>query len=123
MPSSITWMWPSSGLSGRPTSGADSLKSFTSTWTEMSVLVTLSPSLGDITASVPLVVGSAMLGWGLAAGAVAGALAAAWTELAALGLAAAEAAALGLAAGATLLGCAAADARVEEAGLAGAAAP
>src|SRR5581483_6392080 len=109
MPSSITWMWPSSGLSGRPTSGADSLKSFTSTWTGMSVLLILSPSLGETTVSVPFVVGSAMLAAGfaavpagvLAAGlaeAAAGGLTAGLLEAEALGLAAAEAAALGFAA-------------------------
>src|SRR5260370_5261345 len=45
MPSSMTWMWPSPSLSGRPTSATDRLKLDTWTDTGMSVLVTVSPAL------------------------------------------------------------------------------
>ena len=49
MPSSITWICPSPGLSGSPTSGAETLKLDTSTCTGMSVVVMVAPSVGDIT--------------------------------------------------------------------------
>src|SRR5260370_28874462 len=43
MPSSMTWMWPSPSLSGKPTSAADRVKLETSTRTGISVLMTASP--------------------------------------------------------------------------------
>src|SRR5713101_7409430 len=49
MPSSMTWMWPSPSLSGRPTSATDRLKFDTWIDTGMSVLVTVSPALGERT--------------------------------------------------------------------------
>src|SRR5712692_8520613 len=70
IPSSMTWTWPSSGLSGRPTFAAEIVKFWTATSTGISVVVILSPAFGETTVSEPLVVGA--LGLDLAAALAAG---------------------------------------------------